>query len=499
MTIIGLPVARLVKVSVNLAPNASRAPSLNSLLLLGTSTVIDVVQRMRSYADLSDVAADFGNNCEEYFAAQAWFGQSPQPNGLLIGRWAKTAAAGQLVGGVLSGAHQLASFWQGIADGSFTVHADGGGAKNLAGLDFTLAANLNAVATIINTAMAALPVGLSIAWRASTGQFVMTSATTGAASSVSFLTPEGAGTDISASLGLTAAVGAYQANGIVAETAVAAVALFDNQFSTQWYGLVMPAAVDADHEAVAAYVEGAAVKHFYGVSSQEAAILSSASTTDIAAMLQAAGYNRSATQYSSTSAYAISSFLARILTTDWTAQNSAITLMYKAEPGIVAEDLTTSQADVVQLKNCNVYATYNNGDAIIQNGVCASGLFVDAVVGVDWLQAQIQTNVYNVLKQTPTKVPQTDGGMHQLATAIAAACDQGVTNGLIGKGLTWNFAGVGQVAQGDILPKGYYIYTPPIASQAPNDRSARKSVTFQVIVTLAGAVHNAIISVTVSQ
>lgn len=495
----GLSVSRLVSVDVNLAPAASQAPSLNTFLVLGTSTVIDVVQRMRSYDSLAAVAADFGTNAEEYFAAQAWFAQQPQPLSILIGRWAKLASAGQLIGGNIPAAHQLMAFWNGINNGSFTVHVDAGGAKNISALDFSAAANLNAVATIINAALVTAAAGVAVAWDANTQNFIWTSATTGAASAVSFLTPEGTGTDISNDLGGTAATGAYVANGIVAETAIAAVMIFDNQFSSQWYGLEIPAAVDADHLAVAAYIEAASNNHFYGVTSSEAGILSSAIDDDIASELQTAKYDRTAIQFSGSSNYAIASFLARILTTNWSGVNTAITLNLKAEPGITPEDLTDAQADTLLAKNCNVYAEYNNGDANIQPGICPSGLFVDAVIGVDWQAGQIRSNLYNVLKQSPTKVPQTDAGMHQLATAITAACEQGVTNGLIGPGLAWNFQGVGQVSQGDILPKGYYVYAPPISSQSQEDRAARKSVSFVVLICLAGGVHNAVVGVTVSQ
>src|SRR5258708_9417800 len=99
--------------------------------------------------------------------------------------------------------------------------------------------------------------------------------------------------------------GAYQANGIVAETALAAATLFDTQCGQQWYALTILGAADADHTAVSAFIEGTSTYHYYGVSTQAAGVLLATSTTDIAYLLGPNGTkpNRTATQYSSSSPY----------------------------------------------------------------------------------------------------------------------------------------------------------------------------------------------------
>jgi uncharacterized protein DUF3383 len=481
----GLPVDRVVKVDVNLSPTLAQFPNLNTCLLLGTSAVIDTVTRMREYSSSAEVAADFGTLAEEFLGAVAWFSQKPQPTSLLIGRWAKTASSGQLIGGQVSAANQLISAWTAIVAGSIRFTIDGGAPQNLAALNFGAVTNLNAVATIITTALAGTAV---VKWNPTFQRFEVTSATAGAASSVAFCLPTGAGVDISAMLALRAtSSGAYLAPGLAAETALAAVTLLDSMFSSQFYGLVIPSAVDADHLAVAAYVESANPPHYYGVTTQEAGVLVSSDTSDIAFELANSDFDKTATQYSSTSNFAITSLLARILTTNWNASKSTITLKFKTEPGIGPELLTTNEADSISAKNCNVLAGYNNASAIIQEGVSASGVFIDEVIGIDWLRGVIQTNQFNVMVTLP-KVAQTDGGMHLLATAAEAALKLGVNNGLLAPGV-WNAGGFGQLSTGDFLPKGYYIFQPPIASQAQADRAARKSVPFQIAAKTAGGVH----------
>jgi hypothetical protein len=483
-----LPVSRLVQVSVELTPVASPAPNLSTMLILGDSPVIDTVTRMMEFSSLAQVALYFSNNDPEYLAAAAWFGQSPTPDTVNIGRWAKQATHGQLWCGPLLPVNSLIATWQAVLTGSLTIAFDGGAVSHVAGLSFAADNNLNAVAATIQ---AGLSGGATCVYDANTNSFIFGSGTTGAASAVSFLTAGTTGVDITGMLeGLAAdAPAAYQVPGLAAESALTAVELFDNQFAGQWYGLDIPEASASDFTAVATYIEGDTnIPHFFGQTSQDPECMDPASTTDIMFLAKAAAYTRSAIQFSSTSAYAIASFLARILTTNWSGSNTTITLMFKTEPGIVPENLSTTQANAIDGKNGNVYAAYNDGSANIQTGITPSGQYVDTVIGCDWLRLAIQSACYALLKQLP-KIPQTDAGMHQLGTAIEGVCAQAVNNGLAAPGV-WTGPGFGQLQTGQTLPKGYYVFVPPISSQSQADRQSRKSVPIQVAVKLAGAVQS---------
>lgn len=489
----GLPVSRLVAVSWSLSALPASVPNLNTCLVLGPSPVIDVVERMREYLNIGEVATDFGSTTPEYQAAVLWFSQNPQPQNLFIGRWAQTATSGTLIGGALSAANQIITNWTAITNGGVDFTIDGV-AHNLTALDFHLVTNLNGVASVITAALSGAG---TVVWNASFEYFQLTSATTGTSSTVAFATA-GAGTDISAMLHMTAgSSGAYVAQGIAAETALSAVTLFDTEFSTIWYGLDMPTAVDADHEAVAAFVEAANPPHYYGVTTQESGVLSPTDTSDIAYILQQFGYNKTAVQYSSTSAYAVASYLARILTTEWTGSGTAITMMYKQEPGVVPETLNNTQANAAQAKNCNVFANYANGTQLIEYGTCASGQFTDTIVGADALAVTVQSNVFNVLYTVPTKVPQTDAGMSLLLNAEAAGCAQFVTNGYLAPGI-WNSAGFGSLKTGDLIPDGYYIFAPPMALQAESARANRQAPVSQIAAKLAGAIHTAEVLITIN-
>ncbi len=495
MTTPVLPISRLINVAVNLSPRAASTQNLSTLLILGSSDVIDTTERYRTYASIDSVAADFGTTLPEYLAAVLWFEQVPQPSNLLIGRWAQTATQGSLKGATLSAAAQLLANFTAITTGKFTYSKDGGGPLTTSNIDLSGAANLPAVAALVSAQTA----GITFTWNAQYARFEAVSATTGATSAVSFLSTPGSGTDISGLLGMRVdSGGAYVTEGMAPETAVDCCALFELNFGMLYYGVTVLGSVNADHLAIAPFYNAATNKHVYFITTQDAGVLVAATTTDIAYQLKQLGYLRSWVQYSSSNPYAAVSAAARILTTDYTGNSTVITLMYKQEPGIVAENINVTQVDALEAKNCNVFVAYNNDTAIIEQGVTSNGTFLDIVCGTDWLALTIQTALYNLLYLTSTKIPQTDAGSQMLVNVIEAVCDQGVRNGLLAPG-NWTTNGFGTLGLGDYLQKGYYVYAPPVASQNVSDRARRKAVPIQVAGKLAGAVHTVAMSVNINQ
>ncbi|QWA12361.1 DUF3383 family protein [Sodalis ligni] len=268
---------------------------------------------------------------------------------------------------------------------------------------------------------------------------------------------------------------------------------------TNWYGLAVADdadLVDGDVISVAAAIEASSLSHIFAVTTGDAMTLSATSSADLAAKLKAASYSRTFVQYSTSSKYAALSAFGRAFTVDFTGSNTTITLKFKTEPGVTYETLTLSQAAAVDGKNANVYVYYANDTAILQQGVMANGDFFDERQGLDWLQNYVQTNLYNLLYTTTTKIPQTDAGVTRLLTNVEASMDQSVTNGLVAPGV-WNGGDIGQLAAGDTLTKGYYVYAAPIADQAQSDREARKAPLIQVACKLAGAVHYADVQINV--
>ncbi|VTP13222.1 hypothetical protein PUATCC27989T_01058 [Phytobacter ursingii] len=268
-----------------------------------------------------------------------------------------------------------------------------------------------------------------------------------------------------------------------------------------WYGLhlAVPEAdypTDTDIISVAAAIEAASVSRIFGITTDEADTLVAATTTDLSSKLKAAKYSRTFIQYSTSSRYAALSAFARAFTVDFTASNTTITLKFKQEPGVTYETLSTSQANNLEAKNCNVYVYYENDTAILEQGVMSNGDFFDERHGLDWLQNAVQTADFNTLYTSTTKIPQTDAGTTTRIANIEAVLDKAVQNGLFAPG-KWTGGPMGQLNTGDTLTKGYYTWAETIDDQLQTDREARKGVPIQVAGKLAGAVHYGNVAITV--
>ncbi|HHD2710222.1 MAG: DUF3383 family protein [Klebsiella oxytoca] len=368
----GLPVSNVVNVDVIMSAVAATGRNFGALLILGTSTVIPLTERIRQYSAIEDIGDDFGVDSPEYEAATIFFSQSPKPTLVYVGRWAKTLAS--------------------AGEGS--------------------------VETLLQAVNACL------------------------------------------------------------------------QY-TNWYGLAIADSADlveADVISVAAAIEASSLSRILAVTTADVNVLVSGNTDNIGYKLKAAGYARTFWQYSSSSKYAAISAFGRAFTVNFTGSNTTITLKFKTEPGITYETLTTAQAAAIDAINGNVYVYYANDTAIIQQGVMANGDFFDERHGLDWLQNYVQTNLYNLLYTSTTKIPQTDAGVTRLMANVEASLDQAVNNGLIAPGV-WNGGPIGQIESGDTLTKGYYVYADAVANQAQSDREARKSPVIQAAIKLAGAIH----------
>ena len=268
---------------------------------------------------------------------------------------------------------------------------------------------------------------------------------------------------------------------------------------TNWYGLGIAhsdALVDADVLSVATAIESASVSRILAVTTQDPDTLVTATTTDLASKLKAGSYGRTFCQYSSSSKYAALSAFGRAFTVNFNGNNTTITLKFKQEPVVTYETLTTAQAAALDAKDANVFVYYANDTAIIQQGVMSNGDFFDERHGLDWLQNYVQTNLFNLLYTSTTKIPQTEAGITRLLTNVEQSMDQAVSNGLVAAGI-WNGGPIGQVSSGDTLTKGYYVYANPLNTQAQADREKRKAPLIQVACKLAGAVHFADVQINV--
>lgn len=239
-----------------------------------------------------------------------------------------------------------------------------------------------------------------------------------------------------------------------------AIAEVDND----WYTLLFTSRIQADVEAAALWIESQ--RKIFATASSNANILSAVSTTDVAYVLNAAGYDRTIVMYSATpETFPDAAWLGKQLPTD----PGSTTWMFKQLATITADSLSPTQSTAARNKKCNTYETIA-GVSITREGTVASGEFIDIIRGVDWLQARMEERIYSRLVNS-NKIPFTDTGVSIIVAEIQAQLNQGIDNGLLATN------------------PAYSITAPLVADVSVNDKANRLLPDIQFTAYLAGAIH----------
>lgn len=484
MSLPTLPVNRIVDVTIQMSPLAAATRNFGAMLIVGASDVIDTQERIRAYSSVTDIANDFGTSAPEYQAAVAFFAQSPQPTTVQVGRWARSATSGLYKGKILSTSDQEMDNFTTISAGAFDVTIDGS-VVNVTAVNLSAQSNLNGVASQVS---AALQSKGTCVWNGQ--QFVIKSASTGQTSTVSTVTS----TQLSQAMGLDSGT---MVTGAPAETLEeATVALLD---INTWYGAFYTGDIeDQDVIDTAALISASTPSHICAFTLKETDELDGTQTSSLGYELAQLGNNRVLPMYSSTNDNAAMSVLGRMSTVNFEGSNTTITLMFKQCPGVEPEYLRTSQANALQGNNVNVFVAYQNDTSILQYGTMSGGWYIDEVHGLDWLQNRVETDLWNLLYTSTTKIGQDDSGMTAILSTVNSSLEAGVRNGLIAPGV-WNGDEFGTLKRGDTLTTGFYVYIQPLEEQSQADREQRKAPPIQIAVKLKGAVHSIDVTITVNR
>lgn len=483
-----IPVQSIVNVGITIGATFPARKGFGILNCVTAETgTIGFAERIRYYTDAEGVASDWPGDSEVVKAANAYFSQQPKPTDFAVSVRAATAVGAELRGGsIVDDATNLALFTA-ITDGSFTIDIDGN-SEDITSMNFSGAANMAAVAAIIETALQAI---VTVPFPTSTvvyedGRFFIRASTTGASSTISFLTAvsPASGTDISELLEMVQGKGT-KTNGIDAETITAALSAIE-QKSNAWYGLMFTKEVrdlvtintESAVTAAASWVQ-ARVKVFFNTSN-DLDVLDSVTTTDIVSVLNNANMTRTMSTFSSSIAeYPSASIAGRAFTVQFSQPNSTLTLKFKQLPGITVEALNTNEKAVLDSKRGNAF--YRVGSTnIYAESYMGGDFFFDEIHGVDWLTDAIQTEVYGYLLSRPTKVPYTDQGVAAVEQQLIKILDEGVRNGLLAPGTT---------IDGEFLPNGYKTITVPVADVSASEKQNRQYNGLSFVGIGAGAIH----------
>jgi hypothetical protein len=139
---------------------------------------------------------------------------------------------------------------------------------------------------------------------------------------------------------------------------------------------------------------------------------------------------------------------------------------------------TDTEKSTMQGKNCNYY-TDIAGRAVTQRGITPGDEWFDVINGIDWTQIRMQERIFARLAGAK-KVPFTDRGIGIVENEVRGVLTEGVTK---------------EIYTSDPAPE---VSVPLAADISTADKALRilTGVTFRA--TLAGAIHEAVITGTVS-
>lgn len=145
---------------------------------------------------------------------------------------------------------------------------------------------------------------------------------------------------------------------------------------------------------------------------------------------------------------------------------------------IVPSALSTEQKTALKDTNINTFLRYASSNCTI-GGYTLAGEWIDVIRFRDWLKAEMQSRVFNVLKVN-RKVPFTDNGISAIEGAMESTLKDGQDIGGI--------APTEYDANDNAIP-GYKVIVPKSANLTEEERKSRRLAGCRYTARLAGAIH----------
>lgn len=460
-------------------------------IMTSDSTVLNSNERYRSYLNSSSLEADFGTNSEVFQVASALFGTTPNPTNsggrLIIGYWRAVsenvdASAAVLRSEQLSEAVVIGNI-QKISDGSFDIDVDGA-TVNVTDIDGRTFTQLSDIVSALNTAITGATV------TESNSQIVITSDTTGVASTLTYASAGATGTFVGDLLGLSVNSGSLLNQGAAAsvlppETKTEAVSELKQLVNFKGC-MYIDKPTDQEVNNLATWGQANDVL-FYDVFSDPANLEINITNTVWLVKLNGQTYYRCLYDPSGNRKFA-ASYMGRMHTVNFNAENSALTMNMKELSGVTPWDATQTEIDKCQAVGLDIYVTFKNVPKVLTSG---ANDFTDNPYNFIAYVDAVQTDVFNLLGTTATKISQTTAGVNQIVDQCEKTTQGFVRANVFAPG-TWTspdrFGNVG-VFNRSIEENGYYFLAGALADQPQPDREARKSPVIQGAVKNAGAIH----------
>jgi len=453
---------------------------------------ISSASRYRIYSEAASVAADFGTASQAYDFAMSFFGTQPNATNaggfLVIGYWRGAAEDVAATSASLNGAQlseaTVVSALQQVADGTLDITIDSA-TKSLTALNFQATTTLDEIAAVIDAKLTGGTAAVV------DQRVVITSDTNGTDSAITFASDPGTGTFIGQTLALTTGSGGFLTQGaapaaLTAETKLAGIAELFSQVKFRG-AMFIDNPTDTESKTLAEWGQANDVLQ-YDVF-DDPSNLEVDPATNVVWDIKLSGLTNYRMLYSKAGNRKLAaSYMARAHTVNFAAENSALTMHLK-ELSVAAEDYTQTEVNNAKTVGLDLYTTIKLTPAILTSG---ANNFTDERYNLIAFVDFLQIDMYNLLKLTGTKIPQTRRGVNQLIDQAEKTTRQFVRAGVAAPG-TWSspdYFGSRETFEQSIINNGFYWLAGSLSAQAQNSREARESPVLQGAVKMAGAVHS---------
>lgn len=475
-----VPVSYTINVSLTSAPQGLAEYNTNSIAIFSNEPAA-FSESYQAYITPSAAETDFGTNSLTYKMARALF--TPVPNfrtgsGILyifpfngVNATSGKATTASLTANINN--------FKTVADGSLKLTIDGT-ATEVQGLDFTNITTIGDIVNVLNNQ------NLDVYIEAGASDtIIFTSKRFGTTSAIAFGTTT-IGTDIAGSdyligASATETAGTNASGQTLAEAVTAAKQqiYFGSILSTQYTD-------DATLLANSSAIQAEDAVYYEAMTS-----LKNISVTGAA--IKAAGNGKTRTlAYSKgaeTAKIAIATYATIANSVNYAGSNTANTLNLKTLTGVVGDTgLSDTYILSANTNGVDIYGVTGGLSVVYSND---NNGYTDDIENELWFKKAIEVAGFNYLRQTNTKIPQTEAAMTGLKSVYQGVCETSIRNGVVAPG-TWNTAvpfGDPETFKKNIEEKGYYIYSVPVALQPQVEREARKSPLVQIALKLSGAIH----------
>jgi hypothetical protein len=358
-------------------------------------------ERTRSYSNLAAVALDFASTTPEYKQAAAYFGQTPCPPSVMIGRLANKPTQRWAV--------RVSSV------------------QNSTAYKVKVGANEATFTSDANATNDEIVAGLVTAINALSGDTLTASADTSGGAGSHFVrlladAPANWNAVKIIDTGLLKIVQDHADPGVAAD--LDAIKLEDNT----WYAVVNSYNSTAMGLAIAAWCE--ANKKLFLADTQEteaATVVTGSDSTTLMKQVKNAAYEYTPVVYHRDNGSMIAAA--------WDGkclpfQPGSETWAFKTLAGVEKDVLTDTQIANLKAKSGNFYVEVGGQNFTLYGTTAGTRKYIDVLRGIDWLQADMQARVVAVLV-TVAKIPFTDPGIALVEAAMRASLTAGVRVGLL--------------------------------------------------------------------